>query len=264
MGFSFERIRDQTVAESGKLVLSPLMRKLHERYEQDGLRAATEFYFEAVNVQPQYLDYDEERRQKLNREAGLIISNHPGYFDIPAILQTIERDDGKIVVDASLYPAFTRHFGERHFIPAATHSPDELRQFTAEVKDEIDGGGVVLLFPTGGQFMRGNDSFKSGFRTVLRDLRPEHMVYSFRVNPDDVRGIIGKLPVAPQTLGLASELFTDGLVNINRLRETGTVRVNERYTQAGEWQDVLARGGSMKYTNEHLTEHYNSLFVYGD
>ena len=73
-------------------------KKLFGNIEQDvakrGLEAlheAIDKYFEIWNVAPSYQRERDENfsgmREKLNHEAGIIIANHPGYMDVPAILK---------------------------------------------------------------------------------------------------------------------------------------------------------------------------------
>ena len=61
----------------------------------------------------------DEERQKLNKEAGLIIANHPGGIDTPAILGALTRDPSelKIVVTPRGYKEYGDAFGKNYFIP---------------------------------------------------------------------------------------------------------------------------------------------------
>ncbi len=235
-------------------------KKLFGNIEQDvskrGLEAlhdAINKYFEIWNVAPSYQQESNEEfaemRRKLNSEAGIIIANHPGYMDVPAILNCIAREDIKIMVDKEGYEILRGLIGEKYIVPAD-------RSVLSEVEAHIKSGGIFMIFPTGevGEKL----DFKAGFTQLLSGLNPSDMVYSFFINPQDVQTI--ESSYHGRTAGVASALYLNPTANINRLRETKVVRVDEKYSTAQEWQETYSDAQGRKEKTTLLTRHYKNIY----
>jgi len=86
-----------------------MAKKMAEKFQEGGFQGFSEYLFEVFNIDARYeKDAKDEDRQKLNKEAGLIIANHPGGIDTPAILKTLTRDsiDLKIVISQRGYDVY--------------------------------------------------------------------------------------------------------------------------------------------------------------
>ena len=219
----------------------------------EALHEAINKYFEIWNVAPAYQrerdDGFSEMRNKLNSEAGIIISNHPGYMDVPAILRCIARDDIKIMVDKEGYEILRGLIGEKYIVPAD-------RSVLSEVEAHIKNGGVFLIFPTGE--VGNNIAFRPGFTKLLESLQPDNMIYSFYINPQDVETI--ESAYHGRSVGVASALYLNSSVNINRLRETKAVAVDEKYSTAQEWQEAYSGTQKLKEKTALLTKHYKDIY----
>jgi hypothetical protein len=233
-----------------------LFGNIEQEVSKRGLEALHEVinkYFEIWNVAPSYgREQDEgfaEMRAKLNSEAGIIISNHPGYMDVPAILNCIAREDIKIMVDKEGYEILRKLIGDRYIVPAD-------KSVLFEVEAHIKDGGVFLIFPTGETGDRMD--FRAGFTKLLESLQPDNMVYSFYINPQDVKTI--ESAYHGRSAGVASALYLNPAVNINRLREAKAVNVDERYSTAKEWQEVYAGTQKMRAKTALLTQHYKDIY----
>jgi hypothetical protein len=230
------------------------------------LQSAAGKILESAKVVPRYTLLEEnptlleESRQKLNTEAGIVIANHPGYYDNYLIVNAISRPDIKIVASNSAYNEFYSTVGE-DFLIKATHDPREIHAFMAAIKEHIDAGGLVLLYPTAGvdRVDKNLDfEFKRGLSLILkRCMKPTDMVYSFYIEPEDIR------PIVDETLsrlpGAASAITLDRAISTNSFKESAEVKVGERYSTAEEWLQVA--GASGKDTkNAALSEHFLSQF----
>ncbi|MBU1038835.1 1-acyl-sn-glycerol-3-phosphate acyltransferase [Patescibacteria group bacterium] len=236
--------------------------KFKEEFDKKGFKGVGHYLLEAVNVR---IDYTKEAdpsfsglRQKLQKEPGLIIGNHPGYIEIPAILNTLDREDVKFMVTQHLYEHFVRQFGEQYFVPNAKNI-SELKPVLQTVKSHIKTGGAVMIFPSGGGEQNiAQPEFKSGFRFFLQQLPQEAMVYSFYTDPEQSRQLVKEC--LPDFAGLSSDVLTKGLFNINRFSETKTVKIDESYRPVGDWQEVL-RNNKTDGKNNVLSEYFLSQFV---
>jgi hypothetical protein len=202
-----------------------------------------------------------EAREKLNTEAGIIIANHPGYYDTFTILNALKRKDLKIVINESNYNFFAPIVGEELLIKA-TDDPTEALSFIRTIKEHIESGGIVLLYPTGGTDRIGKKNprfkFKDGISVILRKcLAPTSMVYTFYIEPEDLR------PVADEkisrTAGVVSAIAGHPALNINNLKDKAEVHVKERYSTAKEWQDLISEADKEE-KSEILTEHFKEIF----
>ena len=88
-------------------------------------------------------------RQKLNAEAGIVVANHPGYYDTFLIFNALKRKDVKIVVSKVNYDAYASLVGEEYIIKA-TDNPSGDPTFLKSIKSHIESGGLVIMYPTGG------------------------------------------------------------------------------------------------------------------
>lgn len=234
--------------------------KLFGNIEQDvaergfeALHEAINKYFAIWNVAPTYKQEGSENfsamRNKLNSEAGIIISNHPGYMDVPAILNCINREDIKIMVDKEGYDILSKMVGKKYIVPAD-------KSVLSEVAVHIKNGGIFLIFPTGETGKRLD--FRAGFTKLIENLEPDNMVYSFYVNPQDVMTV--ESAYHGRTAGVASALYLNPALNVNRLRETKAVRIDESFTTAREWQEAAQGSQRLKEKTAFLTKHYKGIY----
>ena len=63
-----------------------------------------------------------------------------------------------------------------------------------------------------------------------------------------------------RTVGVASALYLSSAMNANRLRETKTVRVDERYSTAREWQKAMSSGKKRKEKTVLISQHYKETY----
>ncbi|MFA7309285.1 MAG: 1-acyl-sn-glycerol-3-phosphate acyltransferase [Candidatus Paceibacterota bacterium] len=213
-------------------------------------------YFDLWNIAPVYVRSGEkdflELRKRLNADAGIIISNHPGYVDVPAILRCIDRNDIKIMVDRDGYETLRALIGETYIVPADAN-------VLSEVASHIANGGVFLIFPTGGESAGSKIDFKPGFTKLLETLKPNDMVYSFHMDSGDVASI--ESAYAGRSLGVASAVYLNPALNSNRLRETKSFAVNENYSTAREWQQACSKETVLRKKTALLTEHFKRLYL---
>lgn len=259
---SFEDAEDKIYSE----VLKKLVRQVEASGSENVLADSLEKYLEMLNIDLVYESEQddpeiEEMRRKLNTEAGVVICNHPGYLDGPAIMHLIKRKDVKILVND--FKMFSEALGTENFIMAAK-SPAELAKNLKEIKKHIETGGLLLIFPTAGSDSVDNSrehrplEFKSGFRYLVdKVLNPEDMVYSFNVNSDDVSRVINEQNPIGRIGAVASNVAVD--VDVNKFRERMPIRVKEDYSTAEEWKRVVAES-NREEVNQKLSEHYLEKF----
>lgn len=204
----------------------------------------------------------EASRERLRTEPGLVICNHPGHFDSYIVLSQIDRDDIKIVVSERNYKDVESQFGDVPLIKA-TSDRSEGRQFFASISEHIQSGGLVLFYPTGGIDHIGNKDasieFQRGFGGILKYcLRPTDMVYSFYVEPGNVRlaatGTPGRLSTA------ASAIAVPHVEMIRALTTPVTIATHERYATAREWQSIAKESNGLT-REECLAKHFLSQFT---
>lgn len=233
-----------------------------ERFEHGGYPALAEMAFEEAGIKPVYLaeQYSEfnDWRERLRTESGLVISNHPGAVDAVAILKVLDRKDVYFIAAEKNVERLRGVIGDEYLLPAAKNV-GELRATLRRVEEALRKGGLVFLFPTGGIERLGHPfEFKGGFAHILKTMRPEQMVYTFHVVPEDVHEIFPKtLP----GLQMGSAMLV-GKLGLQKTRNAWpSVRVDERYTTAEVWQRLLSDQSISKADkNKFLTSHYLDLF----
>ncbi|HKJ26430.1 MAG TPA: 1-acyl-sn-glycerol-3-phosphate acyltransferase [Anaerolineales bacterium] len=77
----------------------------------------------------------------------LLVSNHPGYFDTMVILGHLPRRDVRVVVGG--VPYFNEMPHVRQYIFYTDHSPQQQVQVLRDSVRYLNGGGCVLIYPTG-------------------------------------------------------------------------------------------------------------------
>lgn len=240
---------------------------LTDDLEKGGFEAVGKKVLEAANLEPRYLLEEQseqvfnESRTKLNSEAGLIIANHPGYYDTFAILNALKRSDVKIVVGVKNYETYRPILGENLLIRASADPADGLAMMRS-IKDHVENGGVVILYPSGGIDRAGKKNksfdFQNGLSVILkRCLKPDDMVYSFYIEDEDIEAVVGeKISRIP---GIVSAVAADPALNINRLKERAVVRIDERYSRAEEWQKISG-GAEKEDRSEALSRQFRKNF----
>lgn len=240
---------------------------LIKRFDEKGPQGAYEYtheYLERLNIETDFVKKKDERfplwRERLNTARGIMISNHPSLLDAPLLSQALTRDDAKLVVNQGLYKRVEGSSLQQMFIPAAKDSLSEAKEMISSIRSILSAGGLIWIFPTGGQEIDNGHSeslrFAPGFAHILNELSPEDMVYSFHINTEDLRPVSSALKI--NTSFLSGEFLPEEL-NIARRRDITRVRIDELYSSAKEWQDVL-RGVGKKERNEALTKHYLEQF----
>lgn len=230
-------------------------------FHRGGFPAMAEAMFRALHVEPVYLA--ERRpdfmrmREALRTESGLVIANHPGVVDIPAVFQGLDRKDVRILASEENAHQARRILGSDAFLPVS-HDISRLRPVMEEAQAMMRGGGTVFLFPSGGQIAStgAEAPFQSGFRYLLRGLRPDQMVYAFHIYSEDVQHMIPRLSRAKLEAEMIARRFGIPFPNSSQRH---TIRIDEEYTNAVWWQDQL-RGVEAQRANQLATDVYNRLF----
>jgi len=215
-----------------------------EKYQSKGLDIALEhlkdfFKLELAYNQDSQSNF-QEQRHKLETQPGLIISNHPGGLDTLIMLDILkkrisEKGDVKILVaGGELYDRLVSIFSEDIFINAEKGFAN-LRKIIGESVEHINAGGLLMIYPTGGQ----EKTFQSGFKSIFKRLPDNAMIYAVNIDEHD--------------LAMASKNTNSGKKDVSR------VRVDEIYTTVKEWGDEIA-GVNLHEQNDKLTEFYNSKF----
>ena len=263
---------EETRHAIGQKAIDFLVKTYAKDFEQKGWEAIPESmlaYLKSLNVTPVYAKETTsqfgELRQKLDTESGLIISNHPvGFVDVPIILSNIHREDFKAYVQNAVFEgivsAFERNFGQTgkqiamdKLIP---NDPTKARENFKLALEHISDGGILLLHPTAGQDRHSTEQieFQSGFRLFLKQLSPEQMVYSFCVNPFDLKKNFGSsLATSSKFAGLSSEELVHKNFNPNRLTSPAVINVDENYGTVAQWREHAQ-------SNAIATSHYWDIF----
>lgn len=201
----------------------------------------------------------ETNRNRLNREAGVVIANHPSVFDTSAIFSLLSRND--VLVMANEADFWKGTVVEENFV--RTPKPFEVMKVFERIKEHIKKGGVFLIFPTGGRENKGDEfKFKRGFRYMLQNgiLTPETMIYAFNIQgggltiPEEKKQEYKNnslLYFAQKVLG-ESDVFVEKPPHLE-------IVLDERYTKAGEWSSLLESDKGQE--DVALTKHYNDLFL---
>jgi len=234
--------------------------KSKEVFHAGGFQEVGRYFLRAMDAKINYKhEADPEftdDRAKLKSEPGVIICNHPGYVEIPAILQTLGRDDVKIMITKTLYESFCENFGAKYFI-SNDDSRENLAENFKQITAHIQAGGVFLIFPTGGRAESEDADFKAGFRFLLKRLAPTDMIYSFHVDEEQSK-TLREHRVKPLI-----SLLTDKLTNSLRSEAEPkfTVDIDERYSQAGRWQELIKsvpNGAADKLLSQKFRQQFQS------
>lgn len=252
----FSQTLESSAERIGEKTYARFFRDTLPIYKREGLSGVMDELLKRAGVSVKCIQEENPAfllmRNRLNTQGGLVISNHPGYFDVPVILQAIKRKDVKAMVTEKRFEQLTALYGD-HFIPAR-HDARSAKKAIDEICAHIGGGGVFLLFPSGRDEVKYADrGFQSGFRAVIERLDPEAMVYAFQVLSDDIRNMMRQERANP-----FARLVRLGL-GIHP-KPQFQIRLNEAYTTSGDWQKSIedVRGSNTK--NKALTSRYYSLF----
>jgi hypothetical protein len=251
--------------------LHDFFKVLSASYDEGGYRAVSLEAQDMAGIKPEFVQAEkdpkafEAMREKLMTERGLVISNHPNaLFDMFSVLQALSGKEGKegdredvlvLVADRDL-DIYKECFDEKRFIAASDFAtPSGFKKILAHMED----GGLLILFPTGGD-EQGNDlHFKDGLEVLMKKMKPDMMVYSFYIDADDVKKVQSHHPeLLP---GMLSEVkFGADWMNLNRVRSAASFRVNEAYTKVEDWHDVLYRAHRSDKAADDLAGRYLSQF----
>lgn len=216
-------------------------------------------HLEQLDLNPSFLQENNPElntmRSNLNSESGIIISNHPGWADTALILSVIKRDDVKIMMNKNYFNLLPTEVADKYFFPNEKDPSKSIGIFK-RIQDHIKSGGVLLIYPSGGNEDKNGTSFKDGFRVILRGLEPTQMVYCFNINNEDTK----KASKGHHSrIGFASEILLP-VLNYKKSKNPQTIRVDEAYTQAGDWQEA-SEGFSKEDINVTLTKKYENMFL---
>lgn len=254
---SLEEQIKKTVFRKAGVTIAERAKNSFEENDFSKLHKVMDDYFQDLNIDVEYTQsHDpnfEEMRTKLNTEPGVIISNHPGKVDSAAIIKTIHRNDIKIIVTKNGFDTYLHKFGEQYFIPAKDENGASLSALR-EAETHIKKGGVILIFPSGRQDT-GEVEFKDGLTFLIQRMDPQNMVYSFHINEEDVTDATSN----EKLIGLSSATFISPNININKLGKKGKLRVDEKYSSAKEWQEIMD-SLDRKTNTRKITEHYKEAF----
>lgn len=259
------KLRQRAIGLSENALVKVALHGAHERFEEAGYPGLADMAFEQAGVRPVYLAEQRPEfhdwRERLRTESGLVIANHPGAIDIPAVLKALDRKDVYFIAAERNIERMKGIIDEGHMLPAVSDI-GQLRAVLRRVGEVLDQGGVVFLFPSGGIERLGKPfEFKGGFGHLLKSLKPEQMVYAFRIDPEDVQNIF---PGALRGLQVATAMIAGKMGLKKPPSQWPTVRIDERYTTADMWQKSLQRvPGSGATKNERLTQQYTALFKKG-
>jgi hypothetical protein len=251
------------VQERSETVLFDVaMHGAKERFKEGGYPALADMAFEQVGIRPVYIAESRPEfnawRNKLRTESGVVIANHPGAIDVPAVVKTLDRKDVYFIAAEKNVDRMKGIVGEEYLLPAAKDL-GQLRVMLRRVEKALVKGGIVFLFPTGGSDIDGRPvEFKSGFAHILKMLKPEQMVYAFNISLEDMRRAI---PGTPSGARVGSEMIAGKLGMKPSKDKWPTVRIDERYTTADAWLELVRPiPGSQTTKNERLANQYVQLF----
>lgn len=259
-----ERIIKSGEEVLSKVIVETVMPAMREAYAQNRFVGIAEKSFDILHAKPEYLhrnDPDFELdRERLNSEPGLIISNHPGPGDCPAVLNALTRKDLKfLVAEESIKGEKLDTFMPADMLLGASKDFGKLRLIVPIMKKHILNGGALFLFPTGLVPNHGQAEFASLFAALVRDIPPESMVYAFSINETDIRKVTKKTTFAARTV--SDFILPKALKPIAKLGEPSIVRVDERYTKVNQWLDAFKKSGQSKAEiNRVMTSFYHGLF----
>lgn len=237
-----------------------------EQIEKQGHRRAIETLIGRLNVGYRYeCNGDiQDLRTRLNKESGIIISNHPDFVDIPAILNALELETFKrlkVIVNSLFVDVLRKHLGslvdsKELFLSYRGRGGSEFVELSHQIAEHIERGGLFLIFPTGGKERHsGRFVFKNLFPELLRRIDKDNMVYSFCVEPNDVAEFVKRSGKLRLIGGIASIPFLSREKNAvyrHTKERQSIVRVEERYTRAEIWQENIrcVENGSLSVSKE--------------
>ncbi len=225
-------------------------------YKREGLAGVSQELLKRIGIAVESVQEKNTEfllmRNRLNTQGGLIISNHPGYIDVPVVLQAIKRTDIKIMVTEKRHSQFTALYGD-HFVSAAKNAT-QLKKILSETSDHIRQGGAFLIFPSGEVEARGGSAnFQGGVRNLIEKLSPETMLYAFHVSPDDIHTMIRQEKGHSMARIIRVRSGVQGAPRFS-------IRLDETYTTCEEWQSVAASAKGSSAKNQALTKKYYDLF----
>lgn len=244
-----------------------LLHRLKNQIKNGGFKTSPQFiqhFFDAMNVVI-IRKTTTENDNKLKTESGIIISNHPGYFDAHIITMITDRSDYKILVSEEAYKRYVPYIGEDNLLQIKQDvSVSQRKDLFEKISRHISCGGVILIFPMGAaetldpRFKKSRSEF-GGFSFLLQKiLDSEDMVYCFYIDPDDILSIIKEK--MRRGWGVFLEMTLGHRLNFNRLKQVKIIHVYEHYSKAEEWQklDIL---GPKKLKRAALMNHFKSLHL---
>jgi len=260
-----ERIIKSGQEVLGKVIVETVMPAMREAYLKNGFVGIGERSFDILHAKPEYLHQEdpgfEFDRKRLNSEPGLIISNHPGPGDCPAVLNALTRKDMKfLVAEESIKGEKLDTFLPPDMLLGASKDMGMLRGAISTIKKHIENGGALFYFPTGLVPSHGEAEFASLFAALVREIPPESMVYAFNINASDIQKVTKKTTFAARTT--SDFLLPKILKPITKIGEPSTIRIDERYTNVDQWLDAFKSSGRSKNEMNHvMTNFYRGLFV---
>lgn len=214
-----------------------------------------------LNFEPEYLQEDfetfKELRRKLNSQAGVLVANHPSSLDVGFVFAALARPDILIMMQRKRFAFFEKIFGSEHVVVAPS-GEEEIAEALGRAEDHIARGGLFIIFPSGEEEMRTRQlRFKSGFRLLLSRLSPETMVYMMYIDRDSARIIMDESVGPPRGPDDTAMLISPKL-HMRPLKERLKVKINEGYSEAREWQEVLSHASekSSHEQNDLLMEYF--------
>lgn len=214
-----------------------------------------------LNFEPEYVqesfETSKDLREKLNTRAGILIANHPSSLDVGFIFAALLRPDILIMMQRKRFAFFEKVFGPEHVV-AAPSGEEELAEVLRRAEDHIARGGLFIIFPSGGEEIRtGKLRFKSGFRLLLSRMLPEVMVYMMYIDRNAARIIMDE-SVGPPRRSDDTAILISPRLHMRPLKDRLKVKVNERYSEAREWQEVLGHASekSSYEQNDLLMEYF--------
>ncbi|MCL5666883.1 MAG: hypothetical protein M1383_03875 [Patescibacteria group bacterium] len=221
---------------------------------------------EGINIRNEAVGGKElgDLRGRLNNDPGLIIANHPGPspIDVVAVTAQIERKDVKVVLSSNAFEIFSHAIDPKILFPLPKDKrgapPSFYKNYFGEILDYIKAGHAVALFPTGGaERKKEKFLFQRGFRSIVKRLRPDDMIYSFYLfGPDlpELREQQGRIKAS-----LALQSVFNSELRLDPQKRRHDLVLKECYSTAKDWQGLIA-GGKPEDEMSLLTKHYLEQF----
>lgn len=120
-----------------------IMADLDRRIASDGLTAAAQEL-----VRPYVNEIDVRGAETIPATGPvLIVSNHPGAYDVACIPASAQRDDLKIIASTVQFIDYLPHL-QRHLIPVTREAHEGMRGVRQAIR-HLKAGGALLIFPSG-------------------------------------------------------------------------------------------------------------------